>query len=418
MKKKVLLAITALLVGVLSTAAQTTPALLLYRGPVVVSLPASAAGIMTYGQGAEGRLLSIGGTTYVTADIDSIVVAPQTAPAAEKTVQVTYTGTTARVIISGDVAPYVTAQVDGAHVMLTAAPDVADEITYSLSGQSTNGSFTLNGSYKCTVALDGLELTSGRGAAIDIRNGKRINIDVKDRNVLNDFADGIQKACFVVKGHAEFRGSGTLELTGNKAHAYSSGEYTSLKDEFSGQISIKKAANDGMHIGQYYEQKNGTVNITGCTGDGIDCDSTKDVTDELNGQVLICGGTIGIVLGASDDVKGIKSADTLTVSGGAITITGSGDGQKGMKAGTSLLVNDAVSAPLIDIALSGTTYHKGLPDESKTRGIKVDKNFTLDGGILRISTTGAKGKPVVVEGIFYYKKGSYNCAINAAAIVE
>lgn len=418
MKKNTLLAALALSFSALAAQAQTEPALLVYRGPVVVSLPASQAGVMTYGQGTDGPLVSIFGTTYATTDIDSVVVSPQTVPMTGRNVQVAYNGTTAQVLISGEAAPYVTAQVSGAHVSLTAAPEVADEITYTLSGESTDGSFTLYGTYKCTVTLDGLSLASQSGAAIDLQNGKRININVNGHNSLSDFAAGDQKACFVVKGHAEFRGSGTLDLTGNKAHAYSSNEYTSLKSDFTGLINVLKAANDGLHVDQYYEQKNGAVRIANCVGDGIDCDSTDDVTDELNGQVLISGGSIDIALGGSEDVKGIKSADTFTVSGGTITITGSGDGQKGIKAGTDLLVNDAVAAPLIDIAVSGTTFHKGLADESKTRGIKVDGDFTLDGGTLRISATGEKGKPIVVEGIFYYKNGSYNCAIDAADIVE
>lgn len=398
--------------------AQQEPALLIYRGQVVVNMPASSAGHMTYGQGADGPTVSIAGATYATATVDSIVVAPGAAIMAEKSVNVIYDGATAQVVMSGDVAPYVTATIDGAHVTLTASADVMDEYTYTLSGASTDGSLTLDGEFKCTVTLDGLSLESRRGAALDIQNGKRINVNVNGANALADCATGLQKACFFMNGHAEFRGSGSLSLTGRKAHAYASDEYTSLRESFTGSLNVLAAAGDGLHIDQYFEQKNGRVDIRGCAGDGIDCDTTKDATDELNGQILISGGSLSVDMGASADVKGLKATDSITVTGGALTIRGTGDGQKGIKTSSSLVVTDAVSAPTLDIAVTGTTYHPGLADESKTRGIKVDGNFTLDGGTLRVSATGAKAKAVSVDGTFYYGSGSYNCVIDAADMVE
>ena len=52
----------------------------------------------------------------------------------------------------------------------------------------SNGNFFQDGEYKCTVVLNGVSLTSQRGAAIDIQNGKRIDIEVVD-GTTNTFVD-------------------------------------------------------------------------------------------------------------------------------------------------------------------------------------------------------------------------------------
>jgi hypothetical protein len=53
-------------------------------------------------------------------------------------------------------------------------------------------------------------------------------------------------------------------------------------------------------------------------------------------------------------------------------------------------------------------------DESKCRGIKGKKDFTFDGGKILISATGVKSKAISIDGNYYYKSGSLNCAVDAA----
>ena len=78
--------------------------------------------------------------------------------------------------------------------------------------------------------------------------------------------------------------------------------------------------------------------------------------------------------------------------------------------------NASGTAPTLTITLTGTTYNKGQADESKTRGIKVDRDFTFDGGTINVSTPGPKAKAVVVDGTYYYKSGTINCPVSAAIV--
>ena len=124
---------------------------------------------------------------------------------AANVVTIEYKGTTATVTIPDELAAYVTCTSGtSSHVKLVQSDDVADgapgEITYQLSGNSDNGGFEMSGKYKCTVKLAGLTLTNLEGAAINIDDGKRIELNASKEttNTLADGANGSWKACVFV----------------------------------------------------------------------------------------------------------------------------------------------------------------------------------------------------------------------------
>lgn len=315
-----------------------------------------------------GNLLTVNGKTFNTTQIDSIYIDDSAVD--DNTVRVVYSGTSAQVIMAGSVARYLTAVVNGAHVGIVQSDDLSDEITYTLEGNSTNGSFWMDGKLKASLVLNNLTLTCADSAAINIRDGKRISVQLPDGTVstLADGAGGSQKACFAVKGHTEFKGGGTLNIYGNAKHAFSSNEYVELK-KTTGTINILSARKDGMNIGQYLEMKGGTVTISGVGDDGIQVDKTDDETDEQNGQVLVSGGSLTVNVTAAA-AKGIKCADSLFVSGGTLNITTSGTGE----------------------------YDSGDNDVSASAAIKVDGAVSVSGGTLVLKSTGAGGKGLSCDG--------------------
>lgn len=98
----------------------------------------------------QGKQLTVMGKTLDLADITRMYV--DQSDVEDNTVVVSYSGSVAKVVVAGNVAQYVQPTVSGANVELTQSDavgdDVCGEITYVLSGSSTDGSFTLNGSYK------------------------------------------------------------------------------------------------------------------------------------------------------------------------------------------------------------------------------------------------------------------------------
>lgn len=379
---------------------------------VVVAFPISEAGHMTFGTEDGERVLKIGDYTCDLSEIDSIIV-DKSYTVNANTLDIHFDDQRgASLIASADMLALIdNYEIRGNHVSFVASPETDQEINYVLSGTATNGSFYMDGKYKSTITLNGVSLTNPDSAAICIDNGKRINIILTDGTV-NSFVDGAanaKKACFFVNGHAEFKGAGTLNITGLSRHAYASDEYTLLKPS-TGTINILASANDGMHIEQYFQMDGGTVTISNVKGDCIDVSKTKDVTDENNGWVFVNGGKLNMTI-SSDDTKGIKSDSCMTISGGDITALVSANGGKGISVGSDLVIDQAQGATTkIQMDVTGTTYTDpaDATNTSKCRGIKVKGDYTLKGGTISMNVTGKKAKGISVDGVYTYVGGTTN----------
>lgn len=412
MKRSLLsLAAALLLTGAALPEQATAQRLRIHCGPTTFVTSAEKAGQMSI---SANGMLQLGETTIATAQIDSITVDRETYnPLA---IAVSYSDAGARLIVPCHLKDKLTITVDAAKVGFLQAADLQEEVTYTLSGTSANGSFAMDGEYKAGLVLNGLTLTNTAGPAIDIANGKRINVTLPagTTTTLTDGAGGLHKACFFINGHAEFAGAGTLKLTGNTKHAYASDEYTQFKPGF-GQLNVLKSVSDGLHVEQYLQVQGGNFTFAQVGGDNIDVSITNNPADSLNGQVFIEGGTLTLDV-AADDTKGMKCDSLMTITGGTIKATVSGLGTKGISVGTNLLIaQPSTTATLIDMAVTGTTYMPGdALLESKCRGIKVKGDFTFDGGTIKISATGTKSKAISVDGDYTYKSGSINCAVSAA----
>ncbi len=365
----------------------------------------SSAGNMVYSN--NGATLTIAGVTYQTAAIDSITLVHQVA--------VTYSEGTANVTVPQLVANDITVQKDGANVTIT-NNNVSNEIEFVLKGSASNGSFTYNGSYKTTLRLNGLSLTSQKGAALDILCGKRVAMVLEDgtTNTLADYAKGSQKASLYCKGHLEVEGSGTLNVTGNLTHAIKTKEYLELK-KGTGTINIVSAAGDAIHAGQYYKQNGGTVNITSTTqADGIqveqltlDDDVTPDPDKELNGQLIIKGGTLNIEV-AHEDCKAIKADADITISGGTFTLKASGNGSRGIQTDGNMVIGTENATTKITITATGgiCTAEADADDPHRCMGIKVDGNLTINAGTVTVTATGKKSRSIRVGGTYTVGKNA------------
>lgn len=345
----------------------------------------------------DGSTFTVGDLTFDTSTIDSITVV--------HTVYVTFAGETATVDLGH--APDVVATTDGAHVSIVST-NTKSELEFVLQGESSQGSLTYTGSLKCKFYLNGLNLTSDRGAAIDIQCGKRVDLILVSGtdNYLTDAAGGTQKAALYCKGHLEVEGSGSLTVKGNTKHAIASKEYMQLKKS-TGSITVTGAVSDAMHVGQYFLMSGGSLNLTGQGGDGLQVevvtlsdDVTPDPDKEDNGQMYIKGGTITIEA-AANDVKGIKVPGNLTVSGGTFQLVASGNGSKGISVAGNMLVNEDDNTTLMRIRATGGMYEDPeTEEESRCMGIKVTGNLTVNAGTIQVSNTGSGSRGIKIDGTY------------------
>ena len=369
--RRIALFLIASVLTAMNAAAQT---LNVTVGDVTYQFPAAQTGAMTF---AGGSTLTIMGREFALSDISSMYTDESTVT--DNLVSVVYSGTSATVTVAGNVAQYVTPTVSGAHVTIaqgnTAAVD-DDEITYQLSGSSTDGEFALSGSYKCTVSLAGLTLTNPAGAAINITNSKRIQLSAKKNttNTLTDGTGGSQKACIYSKGQLQLQGNGTLNVVGNTKHAIKSSDYISVKNL---TLNVTAAVGDGINCEEYFQMKSGTVSISGVGDDGIQCDlggttstgETTDHDDEDSGNIYLEGGTLNITVTAAA-TKGVKSEGDVRISGGTITIHSTGN----------------------------ATWDSDDQEVKGSKCISADGNMTVSGGTLVLTSTGSGGKGIKVDG--------------------
>lgn len=422
-------------------------------GNVTYALPASQAGDMNYSGGTQ---LNIMGKTVGTADITRMYV--DNSDVEDNTVSISYNGTSASVTVAGNVAQYVTPSISGAHVTIVQSKDVDEttcgEITYILSGTSPDGSFTLDGSYKASIELNGLSLTSTLGAPLDLQDGKRISLSIKKgtENTLYDSADGTQKGCIVSKGHLELKGKGTLNIYGNTAHAIYSKEYVELKNA---TVNVLSAVKDGINCNQYFSMESGSLTVTGVQDDGIQVAYKDDIDreEEDSGSIAISGGSVNIST-TGTATKGLKAEGDVIVSSGDINITTSGGGKwdadeaktkaaacisadgdvriyggnvslaasgsggKGISCDGEFVCNDGT----IGISTTGGMYayinnteyndYTGNTDnlssdqKSSPKGIKADGNVTVNGGNISVSVTGNGGEGIESKAVMTINGGN------------
>ena len=449
MRNKALFALMTAAAGLasLATEAQTMN---IYTGNIITAVTASEDEIAISSDGTE---LTVEGKTFSISDIDSIYIDDSSFD--DNNIKVVYSGDEATVTIAGNIAKYMTTIIDGAHVSMVQSEDVEEELTYTLEGSSDDGSFWMDGELKCSIVLNGLTLTCADSAAINIRDGKRISVELVEgtTNTLVDGEDGSQKGCFIVNGHAEFKGAGDLYITGNTKHAFFGDEYVELKKS-TGNITVLSAVKDGFNINQYLEVKGGTLTISNVGDDGIQVSVTDDDTDEQNGQVIISGGEINVDVTATA-AKGLKCDSTLTISGGTITISTSGGGEydsdekdvtgsAAIKADGDIVISDGtltltstgkggkgisadgditIDGGTITATTTGGAYTYGQYD-TNAKGIKSDADLTINGGEITVSCTGGDGSEgieskatlTITDGTIIID--TYDDAINASTCID
>ena len=373
MKKTVTTAVA--LAACLAAGAQTMK---IQTGEVTYLIPASQASNITF-SGSE--TIKAKGKEIAISDIDKISI--DDSSVADDNIVVTYNGNSASVAVAGNIMKYVTVTANGSDVSIIQDESLETEITYTLKGTSSDGSFYMDGEYKATVVLDNLLLTNADGAPIDIENGKRINIELVGSNVLVDSEDGSQKGCMMVNGHAEFTGSGTLSLTGNAKHAFWGDEYVLLKKSMTGTITVENAVKDAFNVNEHFEQRAGQVVIKACGDDGIQV-SYEDATNP------------------TDDDTG-----SIIISGGILQATVTGDATKALKAEGNITINDAYSTPTVKLYTRGDGTWDDDDQETKAcAGISADRNITIDAGTITLNSTGSGGKGMKCDGTITINGGT------------
>lgn len=282
------------------------------------------------------------------------------------------------------------ASVSGGSVTISAAG------TYVVSGKLDNGQIIVTVTDKDLVrlVLNGAEITSKTGPAIQVDDAKRVVLVLADGTINKvadagsyahlDNATNEPNAAIFSKADLTVNGKGSLAVDANFAHGIVS------KDDLkivSGSITIDSIG-DGLKGLDLVAIKDGTVTIQ-AEGDGI---QSTNADDADKGNVVIDGGTVTI----SSGLDGLQAEKVVQINDGTIKITAGGGNTKGTQTAADSGWRPGMTAPTTAINEASKKGIKGLTQVTVLEGaITVDSaddaihsngQIAIGGGILNLTS--------------------------------
>lgn len=316
------------------------------------------------------------------------------------TVVVTYNGSTASVESSNSsIKSYVT----GAYIALDMTSVSGVEVI--VKGKSSDGGLKIYSENKYKLTLNGVDLTSKRGPAINSQSGKRVYLHLSngttnrltdcatygdDHYTMAGSANEDRKGALFTEGHIIVSGYGALVVAGKYKHAIVTDGYYYQRP--GATVAVTEAVKNGIHVKGDSDDAIGTkiaggliyATVSGTAGKGIKCDM----------DIEIAGGKLNITTSGnatydSEDkdtssASCLKSDTNIKIKGGKLVLKSSGTGGKGISSDADLIIDGGT----IDISTTGGQYKYSSQLTSSPKGIRADGNITINGGNLNISVTG------------------------------
>ena len=348
-------------------------------------------------------------------------------------VTVTFSGNSATVESSNNaIASYI----DGGYVALDMTSVSGVEVI--VSGVATNGGLKIYGDSKYKLVLNGADITSQRGPAINLQANKRVYLHLADgsTNRLTDCAtysddhytaagsyNEDRKGALFAEGHIIVSGYGALVVAGKYKHAIATDGYYYQRP--GSTIAITEAAKNGLQvkgdsddgIGAYIRGGAISANVASTAGKCIKCDLDVVVEGGVLDLTTSGNATYDSTEGDTSSAAGIKSGTITHIKGGVITTSSSGTGGKGISTDTDLIVDGGD----INITTTGGQYKYSSQQTSSPKGIRADGNITVNGGYINISVTGRSegSEGLESKAILTFNGGetivnAYDDGINAA----
>lgn len=296
---------------------------------------------------------------------------------------------------------------DGAHVVLDLASADLSGVEIVLSGKSDNGSLKIYSNNKLKLTLDGVELSSSRGPAINSQCKKRIFVHLSSgkTNTLVDasayshdpwYTTGAsaetedRKATLFSEGHLIFSGTGSLVVGGRMKHAIASDGYMITRPGVT--IAVTEAAKNAIHIKGDTDENIGLRVIGGLIYANIASDAGKAIKTDLGIEIL--GGELDLNTSGNSiydsterdtsSPAGIKADTDIAISGGTISVKSTGSGGKGLNADGNITFKGGETT----VSTSGSTYRYSSSLTASPKAIKADGDIIIDDGIINVSVTG------------------------------
>lgn len=293
----------------------------------------------------------------------------------------------------------------GSHVTIDMQTNGIGNTEIKLKGKSNNGSLKLYGNSKIKLTLQGVELSSDNGPAINNQSKKALYIHTEnattnrfsdtatygnDTYYLNDPAAEDRKGCLFSEGCMVFSGTGTTIIAAKYRHGIASDNYIYTRPGTT--IAITEAAKNAIHAKGDIDDGIGVHIQGGLIFANISSPAGKGIKTDLN--VEICGGKVllntegnGEFDNETSDTSSpaaIKADGNISISGGEHTLRSSGSGGKGINATGNLTIDGGTTT----VITTGAQYIYSPELTSSPKAVKADGNISVSGGSLNIAATG------------------------------
>ncbi len=356
----------------------------------------------------------------------------------KNTVKITYNGDNATVESSNK---NIVVQQTGAYVTIDMATNTVSGVEVIVSGKSDDGALKLYGSKKFKLTLNGVELTSKRGPAINSQCKKRMFVHLTDgtTNKITDCAtytddayylsstDEDRKGCMFSEGNLIFSGTGSLIVAGKQKHGIATDGYFWMRPGVT--IVVNEAAKNAIHVKGDSDDGIGVTIKGGLIYANVSSTAGKCIKTDLD--VNIDGGELRLNTSGdatydesesdTSSAACIKSDGSITISGGTLTLKSTGTGGKGLNSDVDINVAGGETT----ITTTGGKYYYTQKLTSSPKGVKADGNVNISGGKLNISVTGksdgsegleSKSVMTISGGETYVY--AYDDAINASSAIN
>ena len=279
--------------------------------------------------------------------------------------------------VSGKVTG-VSVQTSGDHVTVM---NLSGPVKFVISGHTANGSLKFYGDKRFQILLNGADITNPHGAAINNQGSKSMYVVLADGtyNRLQDGSDYVmvgeedQKAALFSEGQMIFSGKGRLDVFAQGRGGIRSDDYIRIRPGVS--LYVESSALDGLRANDGIIMDGGVINVM-TSGDGAKGVRSGGVMT-VNGGRLIALTSGDTRIETTDEglldttACAALACDTLLiVNAGTLKLKATGDGGKGINAKYNVAIHGGNTVAVAT----------GTKELKKPKGVKLDGNFSIDGG--------------------------------------
>lgn len=316
---------------------------------------------------------------------------------------------------------------------VTANHGSVEGVCYVVSGQTANGSLTIEGKTNYEVNLNGADITNPASTALDLETKTAAYLVLTGSNKLTDGTTEDHKGALYSKGKLLVSGTGSLDIYGN----YNNGIHgkTYVLFEKGVNVYVNTTVNHGIKASEAVVINGGIVNIE-TAGDGAKgINSEKDIVINGGRTTVICTGN-GEWDTEDQETKAatcIKCDSIMTIKGGEIYVKATGSGGKGLKADWEAYIS---GGKIRAITEGGLYYSNGTQEShdytgntdnlddaytSSPKGVKIGtKNvhgvLEITGGDIMVRTTGNNAEGIESKGTLTISGGTVAVSAHDDAI--